>query len=109
MDFKLNISTDKELYQSRGEANITVTIDSSGNLNNAAVKIYGIEAKGKFKLNSTESLNLTSGINIKNMIFTLPACNKCAGINPGTHKIYADLLYNGTVISNSTKDIELRQ
>lgn len=109
MSFKINVSTDKELYKSGTTANITTTIESSGDLNNAVIKLYGIKAKGKYKLNKAANLNLTPGKNLKSGILTLPRCNKCVGINPGTYSIYADLVYNGTVISKSSKNIELRQ
>lgn len=109
MNFKTNISTDKELYKSKGRANITVTIDCSDDLNDAALKVYGIHANGRYYLNKLDTVNLTSGINVKSIIYDLPSCTGCAGIRPGTYKIYAEIMYNGSVISNSTKNVDIRQ
>ena len=68
MNFKVNISTDRESYKSKDKANITMIIESSGDLDNVSVKVYGVKAKGKFKLNKAEIVNLTQGKNIKSMI-----------------------------------------
>lgn len=109
-NFKLDMLADKELYKSNENVNFTLIVYSSTNLNNVEFKVYGItNFKRKYQLNTVRTVNLTSGRNVNSIMFTLPACNKCAGISPGTHKIYADLVYNGTVVSNTTKDIELQQ
>ena len=109
MNFNINISTDKELYISREISNITVTIESSDDLNNVTLKVYGIYAKSRYYLDTANAVNLTSGTNVNNIIYNLPSCTGCAGISPGTYKIYAETIYNSTTISNSTKDIEIRQ
>jgi len=109
MNLKINISTDKELYKSKEIANITVTMESSYELNNATLKLYGIHARGKYYLNTANVVNLTSGINVKNIMYNLPSCTGCAGISPGAYAIYAEIMYNSSVISNSTKNIEIRQ
>ncbi len=109
MNFKINISTDKGLYRSKEKANITFSIDSSGELKDATLNLHGIYARNKHYLSKTGTANLTAGENVQSIIYNLPSCTGCSGISPGTYMVQVDLVYNGTVISNSTKNVEIRQ
>jgi len=111
MNFKINISSDQDSYKSGTKANITVKIDSSGKLNNVKIRVYGIKPVGfhvsRYKLDDTEILNLTPGINVKSTIYNLPECISCSGVRAGAHEIRAELTYTDTILYNSTKTIEL--
>ena len=72
MEIKMSISTDKQMYRSKQTANITLSIDSPGEIKNVTAKVRGIYAKRKYYLNKAETLNLSAGENIKNMIYNMP-------------------------------------
>jgi len=106
---KMNISTDKELYRSKQTANITLSIDSSEEIGNVTVKVYGINARGRYHLNNEVNMNLTAGENIKSITYQMPSCTGCAGISPGTYNIRGEIIYNSEIIANATKNIEIQQ
>lgn len=109
VEMGIEISTDKELYRSKQVANITVNTNSSEEIKNATLKLYGIHARGKYYLNKTMNMDLAAGQNTENISYNLPSCTGCSGIKPGTYKIQCDIIYNNEVLATITKDIEIRQ
>ena len=104
----VNMSTDKELYHSNEAMKIIVGIQSSDDLKEAQLRTYGIYA-ARYRMDQNKIINLTKGDNEIIIDYTTPKCTGCAGIAPGTYQIFAELGYEGIIIGNSTKNIEIRQ
>jgi len=107
-EVEMSLSTDKETYHSNELMNITVAINSSSNLQEVNVRVYGINAR-VYRIDKTEKRNLTIGTNTITLSYKTPRCYGCAGITPGTYQINANLTYNGNVIASTTKNVEIRQ
>ncbi len=104
----ISLSTDKETYHSNEHMDIAVTIDSPAILRGVGVRVYGIKARTD-RLDKTEKINLTIGVNTITFSYKTPRCTGCAGIRPGTYQINVDLIYNNDFIARATKNVDIRQ
>jgi len=92
----VEIITDKTEYHSGEEMVIRAIVYSSKSLENASLKLEGIEGK----LNMERKVNLDMGINEFEFRYRLPPCNACGGIRAGNHTIKCSVTYN-----NSTAEV----
>ena len=104
----LELSTDKEIYHSNELMNITLVINSSNDIEDVTLRVYGINAR-YYRLDETRRINMETGTNTVEFTYKTPRCYGCAGIIPGTYQINADLTYNNETIANITKDIGIEQ
>ena len=104
------VTTDKDLYHSNENLNITILINSAGNMDNTTARIEGIQDEnGKMRISHEMPANLTAGPNILFYQYKLPSCSKCSGLEEGTYQVNVTLIRNGAPISNMTHSFELRQ
>ena len=100
----MNLSTDKEVYHSSDVMNLSITIDSSSDLEGVQLTAKGI----KNKMNMMKTVNLSEGENTFNFIYKLPTCNVCGGISAGTYDVQCEVIHGNTTLKNTTS-VELRQ
>jgi hypothetical protein len=104
------VGTDKDLYHSHETMKIAVLVRSSGQMDNTTMLFTGIEDKnGRMRLSHEIPANITSDQTIINYDYELPACSKCAGLDPGNYQINVTLERNGIAISNATHIIKIEQ
>jgi uncharacterized membrane protein len=104
------VTTDKDLYHSNENLNITILINSAGNMDNTTARIEGIrDENGKMRISHEMPANLTAGPNILFYQYKLPSCSKCSGLEEGTYQVNVTLIRNSAPISNMTHSFELRQ
>ncbi len=103
-----SLSTDKQVYHSNEEMNITLDVYASGETE-ADVKVFGIkDRRNNYRLNQFEKRNLTSGINTISYSYITPSCYGCAGINPGTNQLTA-LVSCENITTNKTIEIQIER
>jgi len=105
----IEMRTDKDIYHSNELMKVEVEIDSENELDNCQLAVYGIEVRGKPKMYHVVPMNLTVGSNLVMYGYKMPACNKCAGVNPGNYSIHAELYYNNTLVIESIGEVRLVQ
>ena len=92
-----NISTDKALYHSSENVNLTVTVYSKSDLENVTIIATGINGR----LNEKKILNLKTGINEISFSYNLPKCNVCGGISAGDYSMNCDVIYKNITAEKS--------
>ena len=70
----LNFSTDKSTYSSKETLKATVIINSSAQLNDVRVNLWGIKPRGYAYINDTKIVNLSAGKNEITFLATTPYC-----------------------------------
>lgn len=104
------VTTDKDLYHSNEKMNITITVNSAGNMDNTTARIEGIrDDSGKLRISHEMPANLSAGPNVIFYEYKLPSCSHCSGIEEGTYEVNVTLIRNGVPVSNMTRSVELRQ
>jgi len=108
MNFKVaNISTENPKYAANQQIKISVNINSTSDVNNVSLRVYGITSRQKNHLiDKTINLNLTQGINIRNFTVNAPACTHGCGAKyyPGDYPLYAEILYKDEINNISISD-----
>ena len=102
----LTLATDKELYHSNENMNVSVTADISDACN-ATLRVYGINSRYN-RLDKTQIVKLSKGLNTLSVDYTTPRCNTCSGIKAGTYDITAELKIENTT-SNASKKVDIQQ
>jgi outer membrane lipoprotein-sorting protein len=104
------VTTDKDLYHSNEVMNITISVMTSGNLDNTTVRIEGINDRhGRMRLSHEIPANLSTGAATFMYDYQLPSCSSCAGLDPGTYQVNITLVQNGVVISNMSRSVQIEQ
>ena len=104
------VTTDKDLYHSNEKMNITIMVNSAGDMSNTTARIQGIlDSDGKMRISHDMPANLSAGPNILMYQYKLPSCSKCSGLEEGTYQVNVSLIRNGALVSNMTHSFELRQ
>jgi len=99
----LQISTDKEMYQSAQEMHITFLIQTNIGIKNALLECTGIINRFKY----SKMLNLSKGKTNLSAVYVLPRCNVCGGIRPGKYNLNCTLYFEtGKVQDKLTVDIK---
>ena len=89
-----NISTEKPRYTANELIKISVTIDSTADMNNVSLRVYGITSRQKKHLiDQTRNLNLIQGINVQNFTVKAPTCTHGCGARyyPDDYPLYAEI------------------
>jgi len=84
-----NLSTDKALYHSSENVNLTAVIYSESDLENVTIIATGINRR----LNEKKILDLKTGINEIPFSYKLPKCNVCGGISAGDYNLSCIVTY----------------
>ena len=92
-----NLSTDKTLYHSSENVNLTVMIYSKSDLENVTVTANGINRR----LNEQKILDLKTGINEIYFSYKLPRCNVCGGIRAGDYNLNCRVIYKNITAEKS--------
>lgn len=92
-----NISTDKILYHSSENVNLTAMIYSKSDLENITVIANGINGR----LNEKRILNLKTGMNEIHFNYKLPRCNVCGGIRAGDYSLNCEVIYKNITAEKS--------
>lgn len=108
LQVETNLLLNREIFHSNELMNITVLIQSSTDLENAYLRVYGIKSR-TYRLEKTQTINLSEGLNAITVPYRTPRCTGCAGISPGGYEITADLIYENKTISSSTITVQIRQ
>ncbi|NTW93024.1 MAG: hypothetical protein HGA40_06250 [Methanoregulaceae archaeon] len=106
----LSVTTDNDLYHSNNVMKITVTVTSSGKINNAVVNITGITDRyGDDKLVHVMPVNLSPGTNTLTYNHQLPSCSHCSGLDPGTYSFNITLERDGMIMDQANHSIRIEQ
>ena len=106
-DIGITIFTDKKVYHSKEKMNITVIIETSEDLPNPTVHLFGIDSRKGQKLEKTGDVDLKAGTTVIPFEYTTPSCYGCAGINEGTYNINVELMNDNETLANATVEIEI--
>lgn len=97
MSFKIaNISTEKPKYTANEEIKISLNINSTSDVNNVLLHVYGITSRqGRHLIDKTVNLNLTEKVNIQNFTVKAPTCTHGCGARyyPGNYPLHAEISY----------------
>ncbi|MCD6590799.1 MAG: hypothetical protein J7K72_02400 [Candidatus Aenigmarchaeota archaeon] len=105
-----NLSSNKEIYHSSDEMQLTLTIKASMNIENLTIKIRGVKDRfGHYRIKTEKVINLTEPESTEIFKFRVPSCYGCAGVSPGEYKIVTKILKNGELIGNLSKTIKLEK
>jgi len=99
-----NLSTDKALYHSSENVNLTVMIYSESDLENVIIIATGINGR----LNEKKILDLKTGINEIAFSYKLPKCNVCGGIKEGDYNLSCIVTYKN-ITSEKIITINIQQ
>lgn len=104
----LNLSTDRERYQSREMMNIQVTVYAPSSGKELTLRIEGItDLMGRSRCQIEEQLRLDQGVHTFSYSYELPACSRCAGLPPGDYLLNATLLEKERVLSSMQRTVRL--
>ena len=92
-----NISTNKALYHSSENVNLSAMIYSKSDLGNVTIIATGINGR----LNEKKILNLKKGINEIHFNYKLLRCNVCGGISAGDYNLSCEVIYKNITIKKS--------
>ncbi len=92
-----NLSTDKTLYHSSENVNLTAMIYSKSDLENVTIMANGINGR----LNEQKILDLKKGINEMHFSYKLPRCNVCGGIRVGDYNLSCRVIYENITAEKS--------
>lgn len=105
-----SLSIDKELYHSNEVMKIAISVSARGQGQNATIRLYGIkDSDGDIRLEKELPVTLVPGPNTVMYDYQLPPCSSCAGLAPGTYQIEAELVRNGTILSNASRSVQIEQ
>jgi hypothetical protein len=104
----LNFSSDKEVYRSSEEMELTATIQTETKAENLTVKIYGIkDSTGRFRVKGEKVIGVDPPGKAETFEFRMPSCYGCAGVSPGDYEIVLEVLQNGEIIGNHSLTVKL--
>ena len=105
-----SVTTDKNLYHSNEVMMMTIMIISPDFRGDTLVKIEGIQDRhGQTRLSHLIPANLTPGSNVFLYNYNLPACSRCAGLDPGSYPVNVTLEKAGTILSTMSISVNLEQ
>ena len=103
----ISFSTNKDSYE-EGETAVIEAVIYSSERRDVVVKVHGIKSNyGREYLTFENATTLMRGENRISFSYTLPYCNRCAGLPPGIYSLSLELLENNTTIGMATKTISL--
>ena len=105
-----SVTTDSDVYHSKGIMTITISISSSGELDNMTIGLEGIRNRdGDTLLSHQIPVNLSWGPNTYFYEYELPRCSSCSGLNPGDYDINVVISRNGDVMDKTNLSVRIEQ
>ena len=103
-------TTDQNLYHSGDLMTITVSLYSSGQMDNTTLKFEGITDKnGRARLSHDMQANLSWGPNTYFYEYELPHCSSCAGLNPGDYDVIVTLSRDTEILDRANLSVRIEQ
>lgn len=104
----ISLSTDRGTYFERETLTLNASIAAPVDMN-ATLNVFGIKStRGNYAISEQREISLAAGkTRTLSLAYTLPSCSSCAGIVPGAYNITAQVLYNGSVISESNVTVNI--
>lgn len=103
-------ATDQNLYHSGDVMTITVSLYSSGEMDNTTLIFEGITDKnGRNRLSHDIPVNLSWGPNTYFYDYELPHCSSCAGLNPGDYDILVTLSRDSEILDQANLSVRIEQ
>ena len=100
--------TDKENYGSHEKVQFSVKIWSKKDIDEAEIKITGIQPYQRFYIDKAKITSLTAGENIFYIEAETPYCTSgCGGVYPGPYDVYASIFIGGKLIQSAENSINL--
>ena len=100
--------TDKENYGSHEKVQFSVKIWSKKDIDEAEIKITGIQPYQRFYIDKVKITSLTAGENIFYIEAETPYCTSgCGGVYPGPYGVYASIFIDGKLIQSAENSINL--
>ncbi|MEE9323879.1 MAG: hypothetical protein V3U72_05040 [Candidatus Aenigmarchaeota archaeon] len=110
LQLTLNLSSDKEIYHSSEEMELTTAIEVSTKAENLTVKVYGIKDRsGNYRVKGEKVVDVDPPRGNETFAFQMPSCYGCAGVSPGEYEIIFEVLQNGEIIGNCSKIVKLEK
>ncbi|MBN2518116.1 MAG: hypothetical protein JXB14_04680 [Candidatus Altiarchaeota archaeon] len=107
---RAQISTDKYEYKSLEEMEISVVVDSPVVVGEVVIELRGIlNDWGVSKLKLDKKTPLSEGHNVVKFDYTVPKCYGCAGLDPGTYSISAEVKYNDISLANTSTEVSIQK
>ena len=109
-DIKISAKTDKSVYSSYEKIILDVKVTASMELNDVTVSAQGISVYNKNYFNKSQTINLAARKS-QNFEFTetLPSCNSCSGLRPGSYVINISVFHDGKILSEEKININIKQ
>lgn len=84
-------------------------INSSIFIKDANLRVYGIYAKGRYKIESSKNIVIYPGKREISFEFIIPECYGCSGISPGIYNISVELIRAGEILKRDTINLRVEQ
>ena len=109
-ELNLNLSTDKKVYHSSEEMELTAVVETSGRLENVTIRVYGIkDRRGNFRIDAKREVNIEPPGTKETFVFRMPSCYGCAGVSPGKYNLTVEVSKDGKVLGNFSKEVKLEK
>ena len=109
-ELNLNLSTDKKVYHSSEEMELTAVVETPGRLENVTIRVYGIkDRRGNFRIDAKREVNIEPPGTKETFTFRMPSCYGCAGVSPGDYSVHLEILREGEIIGNFTRVVTLEK
>jgi len=108
-EISITVLTDKEVYHSNEEMEIKVLIETTEELPDSEIYLYGIDTGGVRgpRLEIEEDAEIKVGSTALSFEYTTPKCYGCAGISEGLYNINVELTDENGTIANATTEVEI--
>ncbi len=104
----MEFETDKGVYGSHEEMEISAVIASPRNVGNVSVRLTGIKPYSYAYIDDSRTTDLDAGENKLTFFARTPYCTSgCGGVYPGPYSISLELFIGESLVSSSNKTIEL--
>ena len=104
------ITSNKTLYKSNDDMYVNITLESTDFIERVFVNITGLKnSLGEILLNKSKIVNPQVGENEIVFHYITPTCSPCKHLDPGSYEIYIKVSYEGKVLAEGSKTIELSQ
>ena len=109
-DLEVSLVSDKDTYSFAEDILIQVIIDTSQSMDNVTIKGDGlVSSKGPQIYLGPRTVDLLPGINIINFSKRIPSCSPCTKLESGSYNITASVTYEGDIIANVSRSIQLTE
>jgi len=108
LNISANISTDKNEYGSYEHVKIKVTLESSSEIKDATIRVWGITPYKHNFIEAEKTADLNAGENTIEFIEETPHCTAgCGGVYPGPYDLHATVKAKEKELANAKTTITL--